>query len=253
MAGSPPVTSERGRRAAARVHGRRGGPHRHRRRERVAGPRGAHLGAHPEVAEVVVAGRDDEEWGERVAFVVPPVPAPPARPRTRAPGLGEGQLPPGPARRGSSSCDRTSPAPRRARPAGSPEHPRHIRARTWEGRTSPEVPLARDRRGASDHIRARSPCGGGPHRRAAVDRRRCRPVIQLAASLARNVASEAMSSGSPSRLSGRLFASDSPKLSTSTCAKSVFTSPGAMPTTRVGPSSPASCRVRWMSAAFVRL
>ena len=62
-----------------------------------------------------------------------------------------------------------------------------------------------------------------------------------------------MSWGSPSRPNGRLAARDSPKLSTSTWAKSVFTRPGAMPTTRVGPSSPASWRVRWMSAALVTL
>ena len=45
----------------------------------------------------------------------------------------------------------------------------------------------------------------------------------------------------------------SPKLSTSSFEKSVFTSPGAMPTTRVGPISPASWRVRWIIAALVRL
>ena len=48
-----------------------------------------------------------------------------------------------------------------------------------------------------------------------------------------------MSSGSPSRRVGIERARSSPKLSTSICAKSVFTRPGAMPTTRTfGPSSP---------------
>ncbi len=46
-----------------------------------------------------------------------------------------------------------------------------------------------------------------------------------------------MSCGSPRRFNGIRAASCSPKLSTSTAAKSVTTRPGAMPTTRVGPSS----------------
>ena len=62
-----------------------------------------------------------------------------------------------------------------------------------------------------------------------------------------------MSSGSPRRFTGSCPARRSPNASTSAAAKSVFTRPGAMPTTRVGPSSCASCRVRWMSAALVRL
>ena len=54
------------------------------------------------------------------------------------------------------------------------------------------------------------------------------PVIHRAASLARNTALPAMSSGSPRRRSGRPCPASSPAGSHSARAKSVFTSPGAM-------------------------
>jgi O-succinylbenzoic acid--CoA ligase len=55
-----------------RVHGRRGDLIVTGGENVWPDPVEARLGAHPAVAEVVVAGRDDEEWGQRVvAFVVP--------------------------------------------------------------------------------------------------------------------------------------------------------------------------------------
>ena len=62
-----------------------------------------------------------------------------------------------------------------------------------------------------------------------------------------------MSSGSPSRLVGIAGGERVAEVLDEQAAKSVLTRPGAMPTTRVGPSSPASWRVRWISAAFVTL
>jgi O-succinylbenzoic acid--CoA ligase len=55
-----------------RVHGRRGDLIVTGGENVWPDPVEARLGAHPAVAEVVVAGREDEEWGQRVvAFVVP--------------------------------------------------------------------------------------------------------------------------------------------------------------------------------------
>ncbi len=55
-----------------RVHGRRGDLIVTGGENVWPDPVEARLGAHPAVADVVVAGRDDEEWGQRVvAFVVP--------------------------------------------------------------------------------------------------------------------------------------------------------------------------------------
>jgi o-succinylbenzoate---CoA ligase len=55
-----------------RVHGRRGDLIVTGGENVWPDPVEARLGAHPAVAEVVVAGRDDDEWGQRVvAFVVP--------------------------------------------------------------------------------------------------------------------------------------------------------------------------------------
>ena len=62
-----------------------------------------------------------------------------------------------------------------------------------------------------------------------------------------------MSSGSPRRFSGRRAASLLAEVVDEERGEVGLHEPGAMPTTRVGPSSFASCRVRWISAALVRL
>ena len=77
-------------------------------------------------------------------------------------------------------------------------------------------------------------------------------MIHDAASEARNTTALAMSSGSPIRRRGRRAAIDASPGSHNALAMAVRTSPGATEFTRTeGPSSAASCDVRWITAAFV--
>ena len=140
----------------------------------------------------------------------------------------------------------TQPAPSTAAP---PRGPPAEGAVDGEGGVAP-VPHAaqrvdeggpgqidRDERGASSRLHRAAADGGatvdderlaGDPRRLVADeeRRQVGDVVGLAEAPV-----------------GMELASRSPKLSTSTAAKSVSTRPGAMPTTRVGPISPASTRV----------
>ncbi len=178
------------------------------------------LAESPGVAEVAVWKRPDPEWGERVvAWVVPTDPAsPPALEELR-----------------DVVATRLAPwaAPRQLVVVGAlPRTANGKVAGTRSAHVTP--PLAMHR---------------APPSITSVW-----PVIQEAASEHRNRAAAAMSSGPPRRPRGSRRAIASSPRSHKARAKSVLTNPGASALTRTpGPSSPASCRVRWMTAALVTL